>query len=369
MHILHVNTEKSWRGGERQVLITAVEQRRLGLDSRIACRRGSPLEAAARVEGIRTLALPGSGPGTLLGLARAAWSCNVVQCHTGRAHSLAALLTVLRSKPLVLSRRTDVSPPLSGFNRWKYGRVDRVVCVCQWVARVMLNWGMPTAKVSVIYEAVPGDAYLPREECLRQLREKAGVGPDQRIVGNIAALVPDKDQATLLRAARVVTSRRPDVAFVIIGDGELREPLHKLRSELGLENSVHFAGFIPQAQRLLPGIDVFAMSSTHEGFCTVILDAALAGVPVASTAGGGIPENVLKDQTGLLVPVGDAGELAGAILKLLSDAPLAARLAGAALKRTRTEFAPELMAKKYVEVYQSLLDRGRRGSRGSSRAA
>lgn len=360
MRILHVNNEKTWRGGERQVLLTAVEQRDMGLDSRIACRQDSPLEAAANAGGVPTIRLPHSAPGALIALAQAAASYDVLHCHTGRAHSLAALLTAIRPKPLILSRRTDFSPPRSPFNRWKYRRADKIVCVCECVARVMRDWGLPAGKVSVIYEAVPGEDYLSREASLQQLRAKAGLGADRRIVGNIAALVPDKDQATLLRAARVVTSRQPDVAFVIVGDGELKEPLLRLRESLRLQSAVHFTGFVPEAQRLMRGFDVFAMSSSHEGFCTIILDAALADVPVAATAGGGIPENVLHGQTGLVVPVGDAEALADAILKLLSDASLADKLIRAAMQRTKMEFAPSLMAKKYVQIYEEVLqDRAR----------
>ena len=128
-----------------------------------------------------------------------------------------------------------------------------------------------------------------------------------------------------------------------------------LRSELGLTNSVHFTGFIPQAQRLLPGFDVFAMSSCMEGLGTIVLDAAQAGVPVAATAGGGLPEAVLHEQTGLIAPVGDAAALASALLRLLDDRALAERLARAARERAQTEFSVANMAQRYVEIYQGLL--------------
>lgn len=355
MQILHVNNEKSWRGGERQTLLTALEQRRQGLDSRIACRRGSPLEEMAQAEGVPTISLSNAMPMALLTLARAARSCDVLHCHTGRAHSLGLLATLLQPKPLVISRRTDFPPPKSRFNHWKYRHADKVVCVCKRVANVLLNWGMPAEKISVIYEAVPGEGCLPRNVSLQYLREQTGLAGDKKIIGNIAVLVPDKDQATLLRAAKVVASRRSDVAFVIAGDGRLKEPLLELRKQLGLTNTVFFTGFIPQAQKYMSGFDVFAMSSSNEGFCTIILDAALAGVPVAATAGGGIPENVLHEQTGLLVPVGDASALAEAILRLLDDASLAERLTRTAKQRVETEFSVSSMARHYVEVYQEVL--------------
>ena len=355
MRILHVNNEKTWRGGERQTWLTALEQRRQGADCRLACRPGSPLEKMAREEGLPTVALGPAVPAALLGLRRSAAACDLVHCHTGRAHSLAALATLGRRQPLVVSRRVDFVPANSWFNRWKYRRADRVVCVSQCILRILEEWGLPPEKLSVVYEAVPGDSYLPRETCLNELRAHTDVKAGQRIVGNIAALVGHKDHATLLRAADIVVRARPEVALVIIGEGKLKGRLLQLRRELGLERNVHFTGFIPQAQRLLPAFDVFAMSSCKEGLGTIVLDAALAGVPVAATAGGGLPEVVRDGQTGLLAPVGDAPALAQALLRLLDDAALADRLTRAARLRVEQEFCVPHMARQYLEVYLRIL--------------
>src|SRR5205085_2474010 len=114
----------------------------------------------ALAEGVPTLGLPSATPGALVALAKAARSYDLLHCHTGRTHSLGALAMMLRPKPLVVSRRTDFPPPKSWFNRWKYRRADKVVCVCRQVQKVLLDWGLPSEKLSVIYEAVPGGVYL-----------------------------------------------------------------------------------------------------------------------------------------------------------------------------------------------------------------
>ena len=351
MRVLHVNNEKTWRGGERQTFLTVLEQRRKGVDSVIACRRGSPLEEQAVAGKIPTIALPDFAPGALLMLARAAGAFDLIHCHTGRAHSLGALVS---GKPIVVTRRVDFVPRNSWFNRWKFRRANRVVCVSRWVANILRNWGVDPGKTAVIYEAVPDGALQSRETCAREIRERTGIAAGQQIVGNIAALVGHKDHATLLRAAKIVTARREDVALVIVGDGDLKENLLRLRDELGLAGRVHFTGFIPQAQRWLPGFDVFAMSSCMEGLGTIVLDAAQAGVPVAATAGGGLPEIVLHEQTGLLAPVGDASQLAAAIIRLLSEPSLATRLLQAAQSRVRTDFSVAYMAQSYLDLYHEI---------------
>ena len=356
MRVLHVNNEKTWQGGERQTLLTAEEQRRRGLDSQIACRPGSLLEEMARAAGIPTIALPTALPAAVPPLRRAARSFDVLHCQTGRTHSMAVLATLTSRKPLVVSRRVHIVPRDSWFTRWKYRRVDRIVCSSRWIERLLQEWGMPPGQMTVIYDAVPGDAFVPREACLAELRERTRVTAGRKLIGNIAALVGHKDHATLLHAARKIAEHRRDVAVIIVGDGPLRDDLVRLRRALDLAETVHFAGFVPQAERLLPGFDVFAMASRTEGLGTIVLDAAMAGVPVAATSGGGLPEAVLHERTGLLAPVGDAAALADALLRLLDDPALAQRLARAARRRVETEFTVVDMARRYVALYETVLE-------------
>jgi glycosyltransferase involved in cell wall biosynthesis len=355
MRILHVNNEKGWRGGERQTLLTAAEQRRQGVDASIACRRGSDLARMSRENGVPILELPASPAGTILHLRKAIPAFDLIHCHSGRAHSLAALAMLGRPKPLVISRRVDFVPRNSWFNRWKFRRCAKVVCVSHWIARLLEDWGLEKERIAVVYEAVPGDTCLSPEASRKLLAGKAGFREGQKLVGNIAALVPHKDQETLLRAARFVADHRPDVAFVIVGEGLLQQQLLDLRQSLGLAETVHFTGFIPQAQRLLPAFDVLAMSSCMEGLGTTVLDAGMAEIPVAATAGGGLPEIVLNEKTGLLVPVKDARALAEAILRLLSDGPLAKQLASNARHRLETDFTVSAMARRYVDIYRTVL--------------
>ncbi|MFO1476657.1 MAG: glycosyltransferase family 4 protein [Verrucomicrobiota bacterium] len=358
MRILHVNNEKTWRGGERQTLITAVEQRRAGCDSWIACRAGSLLEAQAREAGVPVKHLPVFAPAACLALLRLQSGFDVVHAHTGRAHSLAALAGLVSQRPLVVSRRVDFLPSPTGFNRWKYRRADRTVCVSRFIAAQLESWGVPADRLDVIYEAVPDEGWLSREEARRELRARVPLPEGRPLVGNIAALVPHKDHHTLLRAARALRERRPDAVWVVIGEGELRAELMRLRSGLGLESCVMFAGFMPQAQRLMRAFDVFVLSSNMEGLGTSVLDANLAGVPVAATAGGGLPETVQDGRTGRLVPVGDAAGLGSAVGDLISDPALAARIAGAARERTLAEFSPAHMARRYAELCASLVAPG-----------
>lgn len=359
MRVLHVNNERTWRGGERQTLLTAEEQRRAGIDARIACRRGSPLERMAAAAGVPTIGLGAALPTAVPPLARAARAFDLLHAHTGRTHSMAAIASLVTPRPLIVSRRVHVVPPSSAFNRWKYARADRIVCASRFIAGVLEAWGVSAARLSVAYEAVP-ITVADRESSRRQLRELTGIPDERPVIGNVAALVGHKDHATLLRAARIVATRRPDVAIVVVGDGVLRDPLARQCRELGLDGVVHFTGFVPRAERLLPAFDVFTLTSSGEGLGTIVLDAAAAGVPVAVTDAGGLSEIVLDDETGLVVPVADDGALASALLRLLEDRASAARLARAARGRLEAEFGVPRMVRRYLETYRlAIAARGR----------
>jgi glycosyltransferase involved in cell wall biosynthesis len=293
----------------------------------------------------------------LVELLKAARPFELLHCHTGRAHSLAAFTSLLQPKPLLVSRRVDFMPSNSWFNRWKYRRASKVVCVSNCIRKLFLKWGLPPNQLTVIYEAVPAESHPPRAEARRRLHQASPVPLAGLLVGSIGALVGHKDHATLLRAAARVVPRRPEVEFAIVGEGPLREHLVRLRRELKIEGKVHFLGFIDQAQRLLRAFDVFAMSSSMEGLGTIVLDAGLAGVPVVVTAAGGLPEITLNQQTGLVVPVGDASALAQAILRLLDDPALAVRLAEAARQRILADFSVPHMARQYAALYAEILGR------------
>jgi glycosyltransferase involved in cell wall biosynthesis len=354
--ILHLNNEKTWRGGERQTLLLAAELQRIGIQNTIACRRGAPLETQAAKQSVPVVAVGASNPMLLLDLLSLAGNHDLLHCHTGRGHSVAAVMSLFNRTPIIVTRRVDFLPSQSLFNRFKFRRARKVVCISRFIANQLRDWGVPDQKIAVIPSAVPPPQPLAgRDLVATELRRLLDIPPDKKLVGNIAAMVGHKDQATLLRAARHLVAKQPDLAIVIIGDGELRSQLERQRRELALEKSVYFAGFIPEAERFLPAFDVFVMSSCMEGLGSIVLDAFAAGVPVAATGGGGLPELVRDRVTGLLAPVADDQALAEAVLHLLSSESTAAEVTKNARAFVAAEFSVGRMAEQYLRVYTSLL--------------
>ena len=121
------------------------------------------------------------------------------------------------------------------------------------------------------------------------------------VVGNVGALVPHKGQRHLIEAAHLVVQQLPDVRFVILGEGELREHLERLVREHHLEKHVLLPGFRIDVLGCIKGFDLFVMSSVTEGLGTSLLDAMACSKAIVATTAGGIPEVVDDEVTGLLV--------------------------------------------------------------------
>jgi glycosyltransferase involved in cell wall biosynthesis len=173
-----------------------------------------------------------------------------------------------------------------------------------------------------------------------------------RIVGNVARLAEQKGHRDLVAAAPSVLERHPEVRFVVAGDGELRAELEELARPLG--DSFVFLGAREDVPDVLASCELFAYPSRFEGLCLAVIEAQAAGVPVVATPVGGIRENVVDGETGLLVPAQDPDALARAIVRLLDDPALACSLATRAKPRVLARYSREKMIERTLALYDSM---------------
>jgi len=149
----------------------------------------------------------------------------------------------------------------------------------------------------------------------------------------------------------------PDARLVILGQGELHESLEKQVHHHGLGKHVLLPGFRTDVLSLLKTADIFVMSSVMEGLGTSLLDAMACARPIVATDTGGIPEVVLHEETGLLVPPRDPDSLADALVTLLKDEPLAQAYGAAGYERVHDRFSVEHMVTRTVAVYEDMIAR------------
>jgi glycosyltransferase involved in cell wall biosynthesis len=224
-----------------------------------------------------------------------------------------------------------------------------VIAASRAIARVLEEGGVERARLRVVYEGVSDRAARPGgREALLAL----GVPRDVPVVGNVAALVDHKDHATLLAAAARVVARRPEVRFVMVGEGERKDALQALARQLGLDGRVVWAGFRDDLDAVIPAFTVFCLSSHMEGLGTSVLDAMAFGRPVVATAAGGLAETVEDPLTGRLVPPRDPDALAAALLDVLDHPDQAEAMGARGRRRFEERFTARRMVEETLGVYR-----------------
>lgn len=359
MKVAHLDTGRTWRGGQNQVLLLAQGLQARGVQVRVLAPEG-PLLERARAAGIAVERWNARGEWDLAAgwAARAAlarFAPDVAHLHSAHAHALGLpAARAARVPAVVVSRRVDFAVGGNPFSRIKYGwPVDAYLCISRGVMAAMRQGGVPEAKLRLVPSGVPAPVTpAPRDDLFAAL----GIAPGAPVVGTVAALAPHKDHADLMRAARIVVDARPETRFVWLGEGECRPALERLRRELGLEAAVHMPGFRDDALAFVPRFTVFALASWLEGLGTALLDAQWLGVPVVATAVGGIPDVVEDGVSGRLVPPRDPQALARALLEALAHPERRAAWAAKARERVAA-FSADAMVDRTLAVYEELLAR------------
>lgn len=233
----------------------------------------------------------------------------------------------------------------------------RLVVVSELLREEVARWfGLPSGRVVAIANAVDTERFrrdrsFDRAAVKRSLAREGASG-DSPLVVNLARLTPQKGQANLLAAARVVLQSRPDVCFALVGEGPLRSELEARARELGITRNVVFAGLRADTPDILGVCDIFVMSSLWEGMPLALLEAMAAGCAIVATSVGGVGQLVVDGVTGLLVPPADPHALAGAILRCAEDPAFARRLGDSARRKAVREYGLRAWAGKWERLYR-----------------
>src|SRR5437867_2260019 len=367
MFSLHVDTARTWRGGQNQVLLTVNGLRSIGQRATLVAHPLGELRQRA-AEGLDLIPL---APRTEVDLT-AAWRFSrlvrrlkpdVIHAHDPHAVAMASLALSFGAgathqaggPPLVAARRVDFHLKGNSFSRWKHRQVDCYIAASEAIRRMLVADGVPAARTVTVHEGIDVDHVRAAPPV--NVHEAFWLPHHAPVVGNVAALVPHKGQRYLVEAAHLVVQDMPDVRFVILGEGELREHLEKQIHEHHLEKHVLLPGFRTDVLGCIKGFDIFAMCSVTEGLGTSLLDAMACARPIVATDAGGIPEIVEDGVNGLLVAPRDAAALATAIVRLLKDEGLRRRMGEAGLARVRERFTVDRMVAGTAAVYERVAGR------------
>jgi len=358
--IAHIDTQTTWRGGERQVLELIK-----GLSSRnhrtvLFCKESSEISKRAEDEGITVIHLPLKGEWDVITALKLRSyvkheGVNILHSHTSHAHMLGLIaLFGLPSCKLVVSRRVDFH--LNSFlsRKFKYGSsVDRIIAVSDAIRRILVEDGVDPNRVVTIRSGFVAEEFKENDSTV-DLRAELNISPDSVVIATVAALAPHKAHHMLLKAAYQVVKKHPDVKFLFAGEGELKSEIEKNIYNLQLEKTVILLDFIENIGTVYGAADIFALSSEEEGLCTSLLDAMYFGLPIVATSAGGIPELVQDEVNGLIVPVGDYMLLAERLNYLIEN-PERRRKMGSRSLSILKQNKMEQTIEKTLEVYASLV--------------
>lgn len=358
--VLHVDPELQWRGGQQQALYLHLGMLARGYKSGFICNPDSELAQRLKQHNagyhcIRHRFELDIVAGFQLAHYARAHAYNILHLHSGHALSWGLLAKLFYPKlKLVAARRVDFHIGKNFFSRWKYtgSGVNAIVAISKNIRNVMLQDGVPEAKIRLIYSGVDTHKF---DHIVPELnyRQHWQIPEEAIIVGTVAAFVAHKDYRNFFAAAAIALKSDPNLHFVAVGDGIQLQIMKDLAAELNIADKVCFAGFQDKVGNHLKAFDIFVIASKKEGLGTSVLDAMSVGLPVIGTRAGGIAEMIEDGKSGLLVEARNSEALARAILKLAADKDLRKHLGSNALKRVQ-DFSKEQMVDDNIRLYEEL---------------
>ena len=230
--------------------------------------------------------------------------------------------------------------------------VDRLITVSERQRRTYERIGVPRHLLQTVPNGIRPRGAGPGR---RAARQALGLTATQPVVLTVGRLLVQKGQRHLVDAVPLLRERFPDVAAVILGQGQLHQALRLQAEQLGVSDVVHLPGHRPDARMLLDAADVFALPSRQEGMPLAAIEAMDAGLPVVASDVIGTSEVVADGDTGTLVRRGDADALAAGIGELLADERLREQYGAAGRRRFSDCFTSDLMAARTLAVYRDVL--------------
>jgi len=239
--------------------------------------------------------------------------------------------------------------------RYRFGGVVPVAVADEVRASIQQLYGYPDPPL--IPNGIPTDEYAPDPDRRVQWRQAHGIEPHATVLTHVGRFAPPKNHALLIEAFAQVRSDAP-LYLLLVGSGELENAVREQVAGLGLQGRVRFLGVRADVADILRASDVFVLSSRWEGNPMSVMEAMAAGLPVVSTAVGGVPELVREGETGLLVPSEDAGALAQALQALVDDPVRRQAMGATARQHAVAHFDIRHTVRMYEELYERLLAKG-----------
>lgn len=231
---------------------------------------------------------------------------------------------------------------------------NAVVAISESQAAELKSYGIGRGKVKIIplgfdFKRVDQAS----DSCL--LRERYGLGDNNKLIGTVGRLVPIKNHILFLKTAEELLQQRDDLYFFLVGDGELRSSLEKEVRRLGLEERVFFTGWVEDMAAVYQELDLLLLTSLNEGTPLTAIEAMAAGCAVVSTDVGGVSDVITEKETGLLASSGDHQGLARQVLWFLEHPDEAHRMVERARQKALENYYAARLFSDLEKLYSQLI--------------
>jgi L-malate glycosyltransferase len=360
MMILYVDLEREWRGGQSQALLTIRGLRAVGHDAQLVSVRESPLARRATSVGIvvHEVGKNARRVSAALLLRKLLSHQNYDVLHANDPHALTAawLAGAQERTCIVVSRRVAYPLSASGLAGKRYQIPRRIVAISHFVEKSVLESGVPPERLAIVYEGVEVPP-LPTQEARQQARQRWNVAENEKLLGCIGYLLPEKGQEIAIRALSTIGTRVPRARLLLAGDGPCRAGLEALVQQLGMQDKVIFAGFVEDVTQVYVTLDAFVFPSLAEPLGTSLLAAMAWGLPVLAVASGGVPEYVKDGDNGLLAAQPDPELFSTSMSRLLNDDSLGIALGQNARRTIAEQFSAGRMVENTIHMYEDVLQK------------
>ena len=276
---------------------------------------------------------------------------DIVHAHMPKAHVLAGLAGCLEYKPVVATiHGMHITAHEFGVSR---SVNSHLITNCQEAYSQALAMGVPANRLSIVRNSVDISVFTP-EQSGDKLRNEINLPHGTSLVGFVGRLEHEKGPDMFLRAAEYVHNLRPDVHFVLVGEGTMRKELGKMALRFGLNKHVHFVEWCANTNYIYPALDLLAHTSRSDGTSLVLLEAMSCGCPTVALAVGGVREIMENRSTGLLTGPGDWEGIGTRIIELLEHPERLKTMGIAARARVEKHFNVKTNTLKTADILRSI---------------
>lgn len=363
LNILFINSISIYGGGEVWMITAAKELIKRGHNLSIICKPDSQLKIFAEKNNISVIPLKIQGdldPSTIKKLIRIIHEkkTDIILANTGKELRLSGVSAKLAGRGKVIARH-GIDYPLKNKFRYKvtYNYLtDIIIANSEATKKTLLKnapWLNPQ-RIKVIYNGINADNYDTKNS--KDLRNELNIPHNVPLIGFTGRLSVQKGIKYLLDAF-LLLKEKINAHLLITGDGELEEEINSFINKNKLNDSVHLTGFREDINNVMRTIDLLVLPSLWEGFGIVLIEAMAAGKPCITTQISSMPEIVVDNVTGIIVPPANHKSLADTMFKILWDKETAERMGREGLRIVKEKFSLDKMINEYEKIFRNLAEK------------